>query len=44
MTIAGAAAQNRDPIRVATRLVQVHVVVHDRDGRAVPDLSHRISG
>jgi VWFA-related protein len=39
ITIAGVVAQNRDPIRVATRLVQVHVVVHDRDGRAVTDLS-----
>jgi VWFA-related protein len=30
--IDGFAAQSRDPIRVATRLVQVHVVVQDRNG------------
>jgi VWFA-related protein len=33
------AAQSRDPIRVATRLVQVHVVVHDKDRQPVRDLT-----
>jgi VWFA-related protein len=35
------AAQSRDPIRVATRLVQVHVVVHDKDRQAVRDLTQK---
>jgi VWFA-related protein len=37
--IEGLAAQSRDPIRVATRLVQVHVIVRDRDGNAIKDLT-----
>ena len=44
--VAGPAAQSPAPpqpatptFRAATRLVQVSVVVHDKDGRAVPDLT-----
>ena len=34
-----AVAQSRDPIRVATRLVQVHVIVQDKDRNPVRDLT-----
>ena len=34
-----AVAQSRDPTRVATRLVQVHVIVQDKDRHPVRDLT-----
>ena len=34
-----AVAQSRDPIRVATRLVQIHVIVQDKDRNPVRDLT-----